>query len=150
MRGLRDDGCFIIAIFQAFASTTLEKYIDKLCPPFRNSAAATRKSANRSTICPRNALLIQLDFMENMTWPLGVEEAQDWFWATSRESMTTLGLYVVLWAEGKCLRQNRHYIFAAVQPRLGICSPVCTRNVRKRKYIISHEASRRIQYSFCF
>jgi len=49
----------------------------------------------------KNALLIQLDFMENMTWPLGVE-AQDWFWATSRESMTTLGFYVVLWAGGKC------------------------------------------------
>ena len=58
----------------------------------------------------KNALLIQLDFMENMTWPLGPEEAQDWFWATSRESMTTLGFYVVLWSEGECLRQNWHYI----------------------------------------
>ena len=45
-----------------------------------------------------------------MTWPLGPEEAQDWFWATARESMTTLGFYVHYWSEESEIREYYHYI----------------------------------------
>ena len=98
---------------EALASTTLRKYIDILECCVHHFGTARRQRQEREHQehnLPRNALLIQLDFMENMTWPLGPEEAQGWFWATSRESMTTLGFYVVLWAKGKCLRQNWRYI----------------------------------------
>ena len=59
---------------------------------------------------PKDALLVQLDFMENMSWPLGPEEAQDWFWATSREAMTTLGFYVCVWRGNVLCKENYHYI----------------------------------------
>ncbi|CAE8622153.1 unnamed protein product [Polarella glacialis] len=53
---------------------------------------------------------IQLDFMENMTTPLGPEEAQDWFWATARQSITTLGFYAHYWLNGVEHRQYFHFI----------------------------------------
>lgn len=54
---------------------------------------------------------IQLDFMENMTLPLGPEEVQDWFWATARESVTTLGFFVsFLDSRGVHHQQYYHYI----------------------------------------
>ncbi|CAE8581407.1 unnamed protein product, partial [Polarella glacialis] len=53
---------------------------------------------------------IQLDFMENMTTPLGPEEAQDWFWATARQSITTLGFYAHYWLNGVEHHQYFHFI----------------------------------------
>ncbi|CAE8640831.1 unnamed protein product, partial [Polarella glacialis] len=53
---------------------------------------------------------IQVDFMENMTTPLGPEEAQDWFWATARQSITTLGFYAHYWLNGVEHHQYFHFI----------------------------------------
>ncbi|CAE8670941.1 unnamed protein product [Polarella glacialis] len=53
---------------------------------------------------------IQLDFMANMTTPLGPEEAQDWFWATARQSITTLGFYAHYWLNGVEHHQYFHFI----------------------------------------
>ncbi|CAE8655101.1 unnamed protein product [Polarella glacialis] len=53
---------------------------------------------------------IQLDFMENMSTPLGPEESQEWFWATARESITTLGFYAHYWKDGKEVHHYYHYI----------------------------------------
>jgi hypothetical protein len=39
-------------------------------------------------------LLVQLDFKENNSFPCGPEEGGDWFWATAREGVSTLGFFV--------------------------------------------------------
>ena len=49
---------------------------------------------------------------ENVTFPLGPEEENEWWWATARESVTTLGLYVMYWrqdAEGKWQLEREYY-----------------------------------------
>ena len=54
---------------------------------------------------------IQLDFKENVTVPLGPGHAQDWFWATARRSITTLGFCVThLSAERKVVTRYFHYL----------------------------------------
>eukprot|EP00435_Cladocopium_sp_Y103_P031476 s1340_g8.t1 len=79
---------------EAAASDTLKKYVGILESCVHHFSTVRRQHQTREqqeNHLPEKSLLIQLDFMENMTWPLGPEEAQDWFWATARESMTTLG-----------------------------------------------------------
>ena len=76
-------------------------------------ATVRRQNRQRESLeadLPQGVVDIQLDFMQNMTWPLGPEEAQDWFWATAREQMTTLGFYCHFFAEGAEQRQYHHYI----------------------------------------
>lgn len=57
-----------------------------------------------------DAVDVQLDFMENMTIPLGPEEEQSWFWATARESITTLGFYAHFWNRGEHQECYWHYV----------------------------------------
>jgi hypothetical protein len=98
---------------EASGATTLRKYIDILECCAHHFAGVRRHHERREqqeNNLPPNLLVVQLDYMENMTWPLGPEEAQDWFWATSRESMTTLGFYVSFWRNGCRHREYWHYI----------------------------------------
>ena len=98
---------------EASGATTLRKYIDILECCAHHFAGVRRqheRREQRENNLPPNLLVVQLDYMENMTWPLGPEEAQDWFWATSRESMTTLGFYVSFWRNGCRHREYWHYI----------------------------------------
>lgn len=98
---------------EAAASTTLQKYQDILeCCAHHFASVRRQHEARESleTLLAEDAVLVQLDYMENMTWPLGPEEASDWFWATSRESMTTLGFFVSFWRNGVQLKEYHHYI----------------------------------------
>eukprot|EP00435_Cladocopium_sp_Y103_P075602 s140_g60.t1 len=44
---------------------------------------------------PEDTVLLQLDYAENITLPLGPIEEQSWFWATARLSFSTLGFYAL-------------------------------------------------------
>ena len=59
---------------------------------------------------PAGSVLIQMDYAENMTLPLGPVEEQTWFWATSRLSVSTLGIYVRYDSQGKEFRRYFHYL----------------------------------------
>ena len=55
-------------------------------------------------------LLLQLDYAENITIPVGPVEEQSWFWATARLGVSTLGIYA-LWLSGtKKHRVYFHYV----------------------------------------
>ena len=98
---------------EAATSDTLKKYIGILESCVHHFSTVRRQHQTREqqeNDVPKTSLLIQLDFMENMTWPLGPEEAQDWFWATARESMTTLGFYCCVWRSERLCKENYHYI----------------------------------------
>lgn len=98
---------------EASAVSNISKYVEVLESCSHHFQSVRRQHAQREHMehnLPKDSVLIQLDFMENMTWPLGPEEAQDWFWATSRESMTTLGFYVCVWRGGVLCKENYHYI----------------------------------------
>ena len=98
---------------EASGCATLAQHIEALESCSHHFQAVKRQHNDRERMedgLPQHAILVQLDFMENMTWPLGPEEAQDWFWATSRESMTTLGFYVCVWRGNRLCKENYHYI----------------------------------------
>ena len=98
---------------EAAACNTMQKYKDILECCAHHFASVRRQHEHRESLeisLAKDACLIQLDFMENMTWPLGPEEASDWFWATSRESMTTLGFFVSYWRDGLLVKEYYHYI----------------------------------------
>ena len=98
---------------EAAASSSLAKYVEILQSCSHHFHTVRRQHSQREAHeekLPKDALLVQLDFMENMSWPLGPEEAQDWFWATSREAMTTLGFYVCVWRGNVLCKENYHYI----------------------------------------
>eukprot|EP00438_Fugacium_kawagutii_P026261 Skav211347 [mRNA] locus=scaffold1797:119875:121381:- [translate_table: standard] len=61
-------------------------------------------------------LLVQLDYAENLTLPIGPMEEQSWWWATARLSFSTLGFYCRYTKNGcSCLShaKNRACTFAA-------------------------------------
>ena len=59
---------------------------------------------------PGDTLLLQLDYAENLTLPVGPVEEQSWFWATARLSFSTLGIYASYHKEGRQQRVYFHYI----------------------------------------
>ncbi|CAK9043983.1 unnamed protein product [Durusdinium trenchii] len=75
-------------------------------------------SVQRQHICreqweeemPEDSVLIQMDYAENLTIPLGPTEEQTWFWATSRLSLSTLGIYVRYNRGSAQVRRYFHYI----------------------------------------
>ncbi|CAK8992137.1 unnamed protein product [Durusdinium trenchii] len=98
---------------EATASSLLGKHVSVLECCSHHFTGVKRQHDRRELLekkLPKRTLVVQMDFMENMTWPLGPEEAQDWFWATARESMTTLGFYACYWKDGKHVREYWHYI----------------------------------------
>ena len=59
---------------------------------------------------PSDTILLQLDYAENLTLPVGPVEEQSWFWATARLSFSTLGIYASYHTEGSQQRVYFHYI----------------------------------------
>ena len=59
---------------------------------------------------PPDSVIIQLDYAENLTLPLGPVEEQSWFWATARLSFSTLGLYASFHKEGHQHKVYFHYV----------------------------------------
>ncbi len=78
-----------------------------------------------------------VDYMQNQTWPLGPEEAQDWFWATSRQSMTTSGFYVAF------CRPSRHASSATVCKSMLVSGVPCV-----LKHCCEQHAKRRVEGCF--
>lgn len=98
---------------EAAASHALKGDMQLLRSCANHFATVKRQNQQREALedcLPQSCLLVQLDFMQNMSWPLGPEEAQDWWWATARESMTTLGFYCHFWSGETERREYHHYI----------------------------------------
>ncbi|CAK9057397.1 Uncharacterized protein SCF082_LOCUS30952, partial [Durusdinium trenchii] len=98
---------------EAKASHMMANYLDVLESCSHHFQTVHRQHQRREFLedqLSKDSILVQLDFMENMSWPLGPEEAQDWFWATSRETMTTLGFYVCRWKGRALCKENYHYV----------------------------------------
>ena len=55
-------------------------------------------------------LLLQLDYAENVTIPVGPVEEQSWFWATSRLGISTLGIYARFDQAGTSHKRYFHYV----------------------------------------
>ena len=55
-------------------------------------------------------LLLQLDYAENLTLPIGPVQEQSWFWATARLSFSTLGFYARYTKNGTTHRIYLHYV----------------------------------------
>ena len=82
---------------QADASHALGQQLSVLNAASHHFHSMKRQHDHREKMLANPAagdLDIQLDFKENVTVPLGPEHAQDWFWATARRSITTLGFCV--------------------------------------------------------
>lgn len=98
---------------EAASIHTLSKYCTTLEACAHHFGAVQRQHEAREkleTSLPPTSMVLQLDYMENQSWPLGPEESQDWYWATSRQSMTTVGFYATFWKGGVQRKQYHHYI----------------------------------------
>ena len=98
---------------EAAACCALAKYIDIIQACAHHFGTVRRQHEQRELLernLARNVVLVQLDYMENTSLPLGPEEAGDWYWATSREAVTTLGFYVVCWRDSVVRKEYYHYI----------------------------------------
>ena len=59
---------------------------------------------------PKDQVLLQMDYAENLTLPVGPQEEQTWFWATSRLGISTLGIYALYWHEDRLHKAYFHYL----------------------------------------
>ena len=81
---------------EAVARKVLKEHVGCLRCCYNHFATARRQHRAREALAtdlPSSTVVIQFDFMQNMTWPLGPEEESSWWWATARCSMTTLGFF---------------------------------------------------------
>ena len=69
-----------------------------------------RERERLETELPATAVLVQLDYAENLTIPVGPVEEQSWFWATARLSVSVLGFYVRFWEDGKLRSLYLNYV----------------------------------------
>ena len=133
---------------EAKASHMMANYLDVLESCSHHFQTVHRQHQRREFLedqLSKDSILVQLDFMENMSWPLGPEEAQDWFWATSRETMTTLGFYVCRWKGRALCKENYHYVsqilnhdsaYACQCLLLGSSAKVLSRLVVSRLFVV--------------
>ena len=104
---------------EAKACAMLGKYVEIFQACTHHFGTVRRQHEQRELLerhVPKHAVLIQLDYKENDSFPLGPEEAGNWYWATAREAVTTLGFYAVFWKDGQLYRQYWHYIKPGPEP----------------------------------
>ncbi|CAK8988483.1 Uncharacterized protein SCF082_LOCUS1409 [Durusdinium trenchii] len=69
-----------------------------------------RERERLETELPATAVLVQLDYAENLTIPVGPVEEQSWFWATARLSASVLCFCVRFWEDGKLRSLYLNYV----------------------------------------
>ena len=78
----------------------------------------------------RGVLYLQWDYKQNDTIPVGPAEGGDWYWATSREQITTLGFYAVWLDPDDGIKRERYYHFcSSVLEHSALFAVTCLKDV---------------------
>jgi hypothetical protein len=74
------------------------------------------------------ALFVQLDYKENDSVPQGPDEGGDWYWATSRLPITTLGFFTA-WREHGKMKERYFYFVSSVLEHSCLFAIMCFQRV---------------------